>query len=133
MCLLGWNASVARAHGDEKHDNDNPTNDYSKKLLKQVGIDQKLDEQVPVNLTFRNESGKEVRLGQYLGDKPAMVLMLSYACTQLCTAELEALVYTLKDLSFPPGKEFNLLVVGIGSGRNTRDGQGQQGRVHEKV
>ncbi len=113
MCLLGWNTSVARAHGDEKHDKDNPTNDYSKKLLKQVGIDQKLDEQVPVNLTFRDESGKEVRLGQYLGDKPAMVLMLSYACTQLCTAELEALVYTLKDLSFTPGKEFNLLVVGI--------------------
>jgi protein SCO1/2 len=127
VCLLGWTASVVRAHGDATEGKDDHTNDYSKKLLKQVGIDQtKLNSQVPVNLTFRDESGKEVRLGQYLGDKPAMVLMLSYACTQLCAAELEALVYTLKDLSFTPGKEFNLLVASIDPAETTAMANGNK-------
>jgi hypothetical protein len=87
MCLLGWNASVARAHGDEKHDKDNPTNDYSKKLLKQVGIDQKLDEQVPVNLTFRDESGKGSApgtvSGRQTGDGADAVLMPARSCARL--------------------------------------------------
>jgi protein SCO1/2 len=133
VCLLGWNASAARAHGDEDHGKEGSTNSYSKQLLKQVGIDQKkLNNQVPVNLIFRDETGKQVRLGSYMGDKPTMVLMLSYACTQLCAAELEALVYTLKDLSFTPGKEFNLLVASIDPQETTAMARGNKDAFMEK-
>ncbi|HEX8236446.1 MAG TPA: SCO family protein [Abditibacteriaceae bacterium] len=133
VCLLGWSASVARAHGDEDHGKEGQTNSYSDKLLKQVRIDQgKLNSQVPVNLMFRDETGKEVRLGSYLGDKPAMVLMLSYACTQLCAAELEALVYTLKELKFTPGKEFNLLVASIDPQETVAMARGNKDAFMEK-
>jgi hypothetical protein len=123
---------VARAHGDDKHDKDNPTNDYSKKLLKQVGIDRSSMASAGQS-HFRNESGKEVRLGQYLGDKPAMVLMCLMLARSCAPLSLRRSVYTLERFKFHAGQRVQFARCGYRSGRNTRDGQGQQGRVHEKV
>ena len=79
--------------------------------LREVGIDQRLNEQIPLDATFRDEAGREVRLGQYVGEKPTILVMAYYQCPMLCTLVLNGLVGTLRTLSFDVGKEFNVLTV----------------------
>ena len=57
-------------------------------LLKEVGIDQKLNQQVPLDFTFRDETGKTVQLGQYFGRKPVILSLVYYNCPMLCTQVL---------------------------------------------
>jgi protein SCO1 len=82
-------------------------------ILKGVRLEQKLNGQVPLDTEFRDENGKPVRLGDYFGSKPVMLVMIQLRCTMLCTEELNVLMDSLKKMQFTPGKEFNLLVVTI--------------------
>ncbi len=102
--------SAALAHGDEIGELDHDT---PKALMAQVGITQKMDNQAPLDATFTDENGKAVKFGQYFGQKPVMLNLISYTCTQVCTAEAEVLQSTLKDLPFRVGKEFNMVTVSI--------------------
>jgi protein SCO1/2 len=81
--------------------------------MKGVRLDQKLGEHVPLDVPFRDENGKPVRFGDYLGDKPVALVMIQYRCTMLCTEEMNVLLASLKELKFTPGKEFNLVIVSI--------------------
>jgi protein SCO1/2 len=80
-------------------------------LSSRVGIDQKLNAQVPLNLAFRDESGKPVRLGKYFGTKPAILALVYYECPNLCTLVLNALLTSAQDLKFDAGKDFEIVVV----------------------
>lgn len=80
-------------------------------LLDQIGIDQRLNEQVPLNLPFRDEQGSDVRLGDFFGDKPVILTLVYYECPMLCTEILNGLVRSLKVLSFDVGKEFEVVTV----------------------
>jgi protein SCO1 len=82
-------------------------------IIKRVGFDQKLNAQVPLNTVFRDEDGKQIRLGQYFGEKPVMLILIQYRCTMLCSHEMNALTKSLKELKFDIGKQFNLLTVSI--------------------
>jgi protein SCO1 len=79
--------------------------------LKNVGIEQHLDEQIPPELTFRDESGKSVRLGDYFGKKPVILNLVYYQCPMLCGEVLSGLESALRVLKFDIGKEFNVLTV----------------------
>ena len=57
-------------------------------LLKEVGIDQKLNDSIPLNLTFRDEHGNPVELAQYFGSKPVILSLVYYNCPMLCTQVL---------------------------------------------
>lgn len=81
--------------------------------LKEVRLDQKLGDHVPLDATFRDEDGKVVRFGDYFGSKPVALVMIQYRCTMLCTEEMNVLLASLKELKFTPGKEFNLVIVSI--------------------
>ncbi|MGV3720252.1 MAG: SCO family protein [Actinomycetota bacterium] len=81
--------------------------------LKEVRLDQKLGNHVPMDVMFRNEDGKQVRFGDYFGSKPVALVMIQYRCTMLCTEEMNVLMASLKELKFTPGKEFNLVIVSI--------------------
>jgi len=81
--------------------------------IKQVRLDQQLNAQVPLDLPFRDETGKSVRLGDYFGSKPVMLVLIQYRCTMLCNEEMNILLDSLKKMQFTPGKEFNLLIVSI--------------------
>jgi len=85
----------------------------SKELLAQVGVDQKMDAQIPLDLQFKDEDGKAVRLGEYFGRHPVMVTMLQMTCDQVCSAQIEAMTRTMNDMSFSAGKEFEVLNVSI--------------------
>lgn len=79
--------------------------------LKHVGIEQHLNEQIPPNLTFRDETGKPVRLGDYFGQKPLILNLVYYQCPMLCGEVLSGLESALRVLKFDVGKEFDVLTI----------------------
>jgi protein SCO1/2 len=81
------------------------------KALEGVGIDQRLDQQIPLDLKFRNESGAEVQLSQYFGDKPIVLSLVYYQCPMLCTEVLNGLLKTMKVMEFSMNKEFEVVTV----------------------
>src|SRR5438874_1743974 len=82
-------------------------------ILDKVGFDQRLNEQVPLDLVLRDEAGAPARLGGYFGTKPVVLVLAYYQCPNLCTLVLTQLVETLRGLSFEPGKQFEIVTVSI--------------------
>lgn len=82
-------------------------------LLKDVGVDQKLNQSVPLKLTFRDEHGKPVELTQYFGQKPVILSLVYYNCPMLCTQVLNGLESSLKLIPMDIGKQFDVLTVSI--------------------
>jgi protein SCO1 len=79
--------------------------------LENVGIEQHLNAQVPPDLTFRDESGKTVKLGDYFGRKPLILNLVYYNCTMLCGEVLSGLTGTMRLVKFDIGKEFEVVTV----------------------
>jgi protein SCO1/2 len=85
------------------------------KALDDVGIDQKLHEQLPLDLEFRNENGEAVRLGKYFGNTPVVLSLVFYECPMLCNQVLNGMVGAFRVMSFRPGKEFEVITVSFDS------------------
>ncbi|MCB9831117.1 MAG: SCO family protein [Planctomycetes bacterium] len=82
--------------------------------LEGVGVDEKLDAQVDLALSFRDETGATIRLAQLLDGKLPVVLTLNYAaCPMLCGLQLNGLVDTVRACDYRPGREFRLVTVSI--------------------
>jgi protein SCO1/2 len=79
--------------------------------LKNVGIEQHLDEQIPPDLLFRDETGKDVHLADYFGKKPVILNLVYYQCPMLCSEVLAGLETALRVLKFNVGQEFDVLTV----------------------
>ncbi len=79
--------------------------------LQNVGIEQHLDEQIPADLNFRDETGKPVRLGDYFGKKPMILNLVYYNCPMLCGEVLSGLESALRVLKFNVGNEFEVLTI----------------------
>jgi protein SCO1/2 len=80
-------------------------------ILRRVGFDQRLNEQVPLDLKFTDETGNAVKLGDYFGKRP-VVLVLAYSrCPMLCTLVLNGLVQGMRNMPFTVGREFNVVTV----------------------
>lgn len=84
--------------------------------LREVGYDQRIGEQVPLGLAFRDEAGRAVRLGDFFGKKPVILILAYYECPMLCDMVLQGVVTTLKPLTFDAGKEFDVVVASIDPG-----------------
>src|ERR1019366_6714776 len=82
-------------------------------ILNKVGIAQRLNEQLPLALTFTDDAGQQVQLASYFGKKPAILALVYYQCPMLCSEELNGLTSALQMVSFVPGKDFNVIVVSI--------------------
>lgn len=89
-------------------------------ILAKIGIDQRLNHQVPLDLTFVDETGKDVRLGEYFGRRPVLLALVYYECPMLCTQVLNGVTGALKVLSFDVGREFDVVAVSI----NPKEGPG---------
>jgi protein SCO1 len=80
--------------------------------LQGVGIDQKLDQQIPLNLTFRDEYGKTVPLSTFFHDnKPVIIAPVYYRCPMLCTQILNGLESSLKVVTFNAGQDFEVIAL----------------------
>ncbi len=80
-------------------------------ILRAVGIEQRLGQPLPLDAIFQDESGRAVRLGQYFGKRPVILVLAYYDCPMLCTEVLNGLLSSLKTLSFDVGKEFEIVTV----------------------
>jgi protein SCO1/2 len=81
------------------------------KALNGVGIDQKLNEQLPLDLMLTDENGKSVKLGDYFGKKPVVLALVYYQCPMLCNQMLNGMVTAFKVMAFKPGDEFEVVTV----------------------
>lgn len=82
--------------------------------LENVGIDQRLNEQVPLDLQFKDENGTTVKLGDYFNHgKPVVINLVYYRCPMLCGEVLNGLASALKVLKFTPGKEFEIVTLSV--------------------
>jgi protein SCO1/2 len=79
--------------------------------LKDVGIDQRLNERVPLDLEFKDEAGKTVELRQYFGRKPVVLSLVYYECPMLCTMVLNGMLRSLRALKLDAGRDFEILTV----------------------
>ena len=81
------------------------------KALQQVGIDQKLSQQLPLDLVFRDENGETVKLQQYFGKRPVVLSLVYYNCPMLCTQVLNGMVAAFNVISFVPGQDYDVVSV----------------------
>ena len=83
--------------------------------LQGVGIEQRLDQQLPLDLAFRDERGETVKLADFFADKPVLLDFAYYRCPMLCPMALDALVRTMRPLTMSVGEEFDIVTVSIDS------------------
>lgn len=88
-------------------------NDQPPSILNKVTITQKLNQQLPLERTFKDETGKVVKLGEYFKSRPAILVLVYYQCPMLCSEELNGLVSALRMVKLTPGKDFDVVVVSI--------------------
>jgi protein SCO1 len=85
-------------------------------LLRDVGLDQKLGNSIPLDLTFRDEHGQTVALRQFFGERPVVLTLVYYQCPMLCTEVLNGLLRSAKELPLEIGKDFSIVTLSIDPG-----------------
>ncbi len=81
------------------------------KLTNGIGIDQKLNSAVPLDLTFRDESNQLVPLRTYFGDKPVVIELVYFKCTSMCPMSVRESVTSLRRVALEPGRDYDVVVV----------------------
>jgi protein SCO1/2 len=95
--------------------------------LQNIGIEQKLNEQLPLETEFKDENGNAVKLGQFFGNrKPVVLALVYYECPMLCNEVLNGLVGGLKGISFSAGKEFDVVAISFDARENDKSGLAQK-------
>jgi len=82
-------------------------------VFNEVGIDQHLNEQIPLDLKFKDEQGNIVTLDRFFHAKPVVISLVYYRCPMLCTLVLNGMVETFNIMKFSAGKEFEVVTVSI--------------------
>ncbi|MDB5339600.1 MAG: uncharacterized protein JWN70_5219 [Planctomycetaceae bacterium] len=85
----------------------------TKSIVQKVGLDQRLNAQVPLDLTFRDEQGRTVRLGDYFHDKPVVLTLVYYRCPMLCTQVLNGLLESSQAVKLTMGADYHVVSVSI--------------------
>lgn len=79
---------------------------------KGLEIEQKLDAQLPLDLVFRDEAGRQVKLGDYFQKgRPVVITLVYFSCPMLCNVVLDGLTSTIADIRMEPGKDYELLTI----------------------
>jgi protein SCO1 len=99
--LFGWGARAARAQPK------------SAGITSEVGFDQNLGADLPLGLPFRDEAGREIRLGEMFGKRPVILVPVYYGCPLLCGQLLAGLTRSLKPVSHDAGKDFDVIAFSI--------------------
>jgi protein SCO1/2 len=90
--------------------------------LSNIGIEQRLDQQVPLDLQFKDETGKTVQLGDYFkSGRPVLLNLVYYTCPMLCGEELAGEASALGVLRFTPGNEYEVVSVSFNPDETPKD------------
>jgi protein SCO1/2 len=81
------------------------------KLVDQIGIDQHLGDQLPLDLELRDEKGETVKLGQFFHDKPVVVMLVYYRCPMLCTQVLNGFLKSSQAVKYTIGRDYDVVTV----------------------
>jgi len=110
--VLATAVAVAQPPSTFMRDASKPAAQVTPDDLKNIGIDQRLDQQLPLALQFKDEAGKTVRLGDYFASgRPVILNLVYYTCPMLCGEELAGLSSALGVLKFTPGNEYEVVTV----------------------
>ncbi|HWI58283.1 MAG TPA: SCO family protein, partial [Bacillota bacterium] len=90
-----------------------PAQALSDTTLAGISFEQKLNTQVSLDLPFRDEAGNPVRLGNYFGHKPVILVLGYYECPMLCSLVLNGMVESLEDLKWSIGNQFEVVNISI--------------------
>ncbi len=113
--LLALSANAAAALAQTQ--TGNPANaSQLPEALKGVGIDQRLGGLLPLDIALRDEEGREVRLGEYFGDRPLILALVYYECPMLCTLELNGILKAIRVLPLALGKDYQIVTVSFDPG-----------------
>lgn len=82
-------------------------------LLATARFEQRLDEQVPLDLQFRDEAGQAVTLGSFFTGKPVILAMMYYNCPNICNIAVEDLIENMRDVNFRLGTDYDVVTVSI--------------------
>jgi protein SCO1 len=120
----GWQAAIlccallgaplfaqVSSYGD-KQSGDN-SGDQLPQVLQKVGVSQHLNQQLPLDASFVDDTGKTVWLGDYFGKHPAILSLVYYNCPMLCSEELDGLTGALEMVKLTPGKDFDVVIISI--------------------
>ncbi|WP_260702857.1 SCO family protein [Edaphobacter flagellatus] len=110
LCASSVLAQVA-GYGDKQQGENR--GDELPQVLQRVGVTQKLNQPLPLDAQFVDESGKTVKLGDYFGKHPAILTLVYFTCPMLCSEELDGLTGALEMVKLTPGKDFDVIVVSI--------------------
>jgi protein SCO1 len=87
--------------------------DQLPQVLQKVGVDQHLNQQLPLDAQFVDDTGKTVRLSDYFGKHPAILSLVYYNCPMLCSEEMDGLAGALEMVKMSPGKDFEIIIISI--------------------
>lgn len=101
------------AFGESRRTDERPS-DVVSPLLRDIGIDQNLDAELPKDAVFTEDSGRAIRLGDLFGQRPAVLVMVYYECPMLCNMVLNDLLRTLNGItSHTVGEDFDIIAISI--------------------
>ena len=104
-------AGQVSSYGDKQAGEN--TGDQLPQVLQKVGVSQHLNQSLPLDASFVDDSGKAVKLGDYFGKHPAILSLVYYNCPMLCSEELDGLTSALEMVRLTPGKDFEVVIVSI--------------------
>ncbi len=111
IAALLTSATLAAAQGSMRVDRSLPSN-QAPEILKQVTIDGHMNAQVPLDTSFRDETGRTLKLRDLVRDgRPVIFVPLYYECPMLCTQVLNSLFTALRVISLNPGKDFTVVAM----------------------
>jgi len=110
--LLGAAAHAQVSSYGDKEAGEN-SGDQLPTVLQRVGVDQHLNQQLPLDAQFVDDTGKTVRLGDYFGKHPALLSLVYYNCPMLCSEEMDGLASALEMVKMNPGKDFEVIILSI--------------------
>lgn len=107
ICLLaGWPAGLC-AQQETPQALQNP----QQQLLKDIHIEQKLGDEVPLDLHFTDSNGEQIELGDIFDDRPMVLALVYHECPKLCNQVLHGLMTSLRAIDYTAGEDFDVLVV----------------------
>jgi protein SCO1/2 len=89
------------------------TGDQLPTVLQKVAVTQHLNQPLPLNAEFVDDTGKTVKLGDYFGKHPALLSLVYYNCPMLCSEEMDGLTSSLEMVKLTPGKDFDVIIISI--------------------
>lgn len=102
-------------------------------IFDQVGIEQHLNQQIPLDLGFVDENGQPVQLRQYFGQKPVIITMVYYTCPMLCTQVLNGLSGSLNGIvKFNAGRDFNVVSVSFDPADTTQAAMAEKKKFDQR-